>query len=76
MTTQKNIQPDERHYTVDEIAEWWHLDVESVRRMFKEEEGVLRFGNAVTTPRKRAHTTIRIPRCVLERVHRRMLNGN
>ena len=69
------VQPDEPHYTLDQIAKWWNLDVESVRRMFKAEPGVLRFGNARSTPRKRAHTTLRIPRSILERVHRRMLNA-
>jgi hypothetical protein len=69
-------QPDEPHYTVHQIAKWWHMDVDYVRRIFKEEKGVLRFGNAVTTARKRAYTTIRVPRSVLERVHRLALNGN
>jgi hypothetical protein len=68
------VKPDEPHYTPEQIARWWNLDTKSVRRIFRNEEGVLRFGNLRSTPRKRAYTTLRIPRSVLERVHRRMLN--
>jgi hypothetical protein len=68
------VQPDEPHYTPEQVAEWWNLDMKSIRRIFRDEEGVLKFGRAVSTRGKRAYTTLRIPRSVLERVHRRMLN--
>jgi hypothetical protein len=67
------VKPDEPHYTPEQIAEWWHLDPKSIRRMFRNEEGVLKFGNERSTYQKRAYTTIRIPHSVMERVHRRML---
>ncbi len=37
----------ERHYTVPEVAELWGMSEKSVRRLFAEESGVLRWG----TPR-------------------------
>jgi len=61
----------ERHFSIQEIAELWGLCENSVRELFKTEPGVVR----IQRPKsrfKRAYTTIRIPRSVLERVHRRM----
>ena len=61
-----------QHYSPAEIAERWNLSVDSVRKLFEDEPGVLVIGN--TTPRrgKRSYTTLRIPEHVLERVHRRL----
>jgi len=66
---------DEPHFTPQEIADLWKLDAKSVRNMFRGEPGVLKFGNDRSTYRKRAYTTIRIPKSVVDRVYRRMLNG-
>ena len=63
----------EPHYSPEQIGELWNLDPKSVRRIFRDEDGVLCFGRAVSTRTKRAYTTLRIPQSVLERVHRRML---
>ena len=60
----------ERHYSVAEIAEMWALSEKTVRRMFEEEDGVLRWGNPETR-RKRGYITLRIPESVLLRVHRK-----
>ena len=61
----------ELHFTVDEIAAMWKLSRDSVRRLFKNEPGVL-----AISPRgrrgKRAYVTLRIPSSVVERVHRRL----
>jgi hypothetical protein len=61
----------ERHYSPAEIAELWGLSQDSVRRLFKEEPGVL-----LMAPRKRrgkrAYVTLRIPESVVERVHRNL----
>jgi hypothetical protein len=61
----------EPHYTVDEVAQLWKLSTDFVRRLFRDEPGVL-----VISPRqrkgKRAYVTLRIPQSVLERVHRRL----
>jgi hypothetical protein len=61
----------ERHYTVDDVAEMWKLSRDSVRRLFRDEPGVL-----AISPRqrrgKRAYVTLRIPASVVERVYRRI----
>jgi transcriptional antiterminator len=60
----------ERHYSVAEIAEIWALSEKTVRRMFEDEDGVLKWG-IPETRRKRGYITIRIPESVLLRVHRK-----
>jgi hypothetical protein len=61
----------QRHYSVQEVAVLWQLSKDSVRRLFKNEPGVL-----AISPRqrrgKRAYVTLRIPSSVVERVHRRL----
>jgi len=61
----------ERHFSIKEIAELWGLCENSVRELFKQEPGVVRIQRPKSRY-KRAYTTLRIPRSVLERVHRRM----
>lgn len=61
-----------RHYSPAEIAELWSLSVDSVRKLFEKEPGVLVLGNIATPRRKRCYTTLRIPADVLDRVHRRL----
>jgi len=61
-----------RHYSPAEIAELWSLSVDTVRRMFENEPGVLVLGNGQPRRAKRSYTTLRIPAHVAERVHRRL----
>jgi hypothetical protein len=61
----------ERHYTVREIATLWKLSEDSVRRLFKDEPGVLSISPRQRSG-KRAYATLRIPESVLERVHRKL----
>lgn len=63
--------PAERHYTPAEVASLWHLDVETIRRIFQDEPGVVVLQAAVKKG-KRQYKTIRIAQSVLERVHRRL----
>ena len=63
------------YLTPQQVAELWALDPASIRRIFRDEPGVLKFGNGKSTYKKQAHTTIRIPPDVLERVRRRMTNA-
>lgn len=63
------------YLTPQQVAELWALDPASIRRIFKDEPGVLKFGNGKSTYKKRAHTTMRIPPEVVGRVQRRMTNG-
>ena len=63
--------PNERHYTAAAVAELWQFDVETIRRLFENESGVVVL-QAPTTKGKRPYKTIRIPQSVLDRVHRRL----
>ena len=62
---------NERHYTVDEVAEMWALSRDSVRRIFLPEADVLKISRPGSRY-KRSCTTMRIPESVLNRVYRRM----
>jgi hypothetical protein len=61
----------ESHFSVKEIAKTWGLSENSVRDLFKDEPGVVRIQRPKSRY-KRSYTTLRIPRSVIERVHRRM----
>jgi hypothetical protein len=60
----------ERHYTPKEISVIWALDESTVRKIFVDEEGVLRIGKDNKRDGKRDYITLRIPQSVLERVYR------
>ena len=79
MTTMTPLRPaataTERHYTVQEIAEQWHLDESTVRRLFQDEKGVLVIGHNRLRAGKKQYTTLRIPESVMMRVYNSRLNG-
>jgi AraC-like DNA-binding protein len=61
----------EQHYTVQEIAEQWHLSEKVVRNLFRDELGVIK----IDSPErrfKRGYCTLRIPESVVQRVHARL----
>ena len=60
----------ERHYSVKELAEMWGLSPTPIRRLFRDEPGVLRFGKE-KRGHQRDYVTLRIPASVAERVYRR-----
>jgi excisionase family DNA binding protein len=65
------MQFDQRHYTVDEVAEMWNMGRDTVTRLFRSEEGVMK----LTRPGskyKRTFTTLRIPESVLNRAYARL----
>jgi hypothetical protein len=63
---------DEQHFTVPEVAALWRVSKETVRKMFLEEPGVLKFGHAEQfRARKRQYVSLRIPHSVMRAVHRR-----
>ena len=66
----ENLYVFERHYTPKELAQVWHLDESTVRRMFQDEPGVLKIGNSDRRDGKRDYVSIRIPQSVALRVHR------
>jgi len=60
----------EKHYRIGELARIWGLGRETVRKLVKDDPGVLkvRFG------RKKAHTTYSVPESAARRIHTRLLN--
>jgi hypothetical protein len=61
----------DRHFSVAEIAKSWNLSIDAVRKLFRNEPGVLVVGDS--NPRgKRRYRTLRIPESVVERVHRQL----
>jgi hypothetical protein len=61
----------ERPYSIAEIIQLWGLSEKTVRRLFAEEPDVITWGHE----EKRfgcAYRTLRIPKSVLRRVHRRI----
>jgi AraC-like DNA-binding protein len=63
----------ETHYTVQEIAEKWHLSEKTVRGLFRSEQGVIVI-NREERRFKRGYCTIRVPESVMRRVHARLGN--
>ena len=60
----------ERHYSVDELASLWGMSDDFVRRLFRDEPGVVVFFKY--RPGRRTYRTVRIPASVADRVHRRL----
>jgi hypothetical protein len=61
----------ERHYKPQEVAEMWSMSHVTVRRMFRDEPGVLTFGTEETRG-KRRYMSMRIPQTVLDRVSEKL----
>jgi hypothetical protein len=64
----------ERHYTVKELAQLWRLDQSTVRRLFRDEPGVLRIPH-LRRRGKRDYVSLRIPASVASRVHQTSSRG-
>ena len=65
------VMAEERHYAPAELADLWGVSVQTIRDLFKSEDGVLKIGSDGTRNR-RAYKTLRIPHSVAERVHTRL----
>lgn len=70
MRDQQDLSPFEKHYRIGELARIWGLGRETVRRLIKDDPGVLkiRIGN------KKSHTTYSVPESAARRIHTRLLN--
>jgi hypothetical protein len=60
----------EKHYRVGELAELWGLGRETVRKLVKDDPGVIK----IRQGRKKTHTTYSIPESAARRIHTRLLN--
>ena len=61
----------EKHYRIGDLAELWHLGRETVRKLVKDDPGVIK----VRMGRNRRHTTYSVPESAAKRIHTRLLNG-
>ena len=66
----RGTKETDKHFTPKELAEQWGLDQSTVRRMFRDEEGVLRIPH-LRRSGKRDYVSLRIPASVAARVHER-----
>jgi hypothetical protein len=66
---QQDSSAFEKHFSVAEVAAMWNISIDSVRRIFEREPGVLVVGGAQKRGRKRRYRTLRIPESVVARVH-------
>jgi hypothetical protein len=72
-TTGIAVTPDapfEKHYRVGELARMWGLGRETVRRLVKDDVGVVK----IRMGRKKAHTIYSVPESAARRIHTRLLN--
>ena len=61
----------ERHYTLTELAEAWHISRSTLRGWFLGVEGVIVYGaSKLTKGRARTYVSMRIPESVAQRVYR------
>lgn len=60
-----------KHFTPMELAEAWGVSPDTIRKLFRDEPGVLKLGRAGSRFR-RSYFSLRIPQEVAERVHRRL----
>ncbi len=58
----------ERHFTVFEVSDLWQLHPDTVRKLFRDQPGVLKIGSKERRG-KQGYVTLRIPESVLARVH-------
>lgn len=61
----------ERHFTPKQLADLWHLHESTIRRLFLDEPGVLKYGNSFRRSGRREYFTLRIPESVARRVYAR-----
>jgi AraC-like DNA-binding protein len=61
----------ERHYSVQEVAKFWKLSEDTVRRLFREEPGVMKI-SVQSGRRKRHYVVLRVPESIVMRVHERL----
>lgn len=58
----------EKHFRIGELAERWGLGRETIRKLVKDEPGVI----LIRQGRKKAHTTYSVPESVARKIHTRL----
>lgn len=62
----------EHHFTPKEIAKLWNKDEDTIRRIFRNEPGVLCLESMNRRKRTRRYVSLSIPESVVARVHQRL----
>jgi hypothetical protein len=62
--------PFEKHYRIGELARIWGLGRETVRKLIKDDPGVIK----IRMGRKKAHTVYTVPESAARRIHTRLLH--
>lgn len=62
---------DERHYSSQDLAKLWNVSAQTIRKMFRNEPGVLRLGSNGDR-RTLGYVSLKIPHSVAARVHARL----
>ena len=61
----------EKHYRVGDLAKIWGLGRETVRKLVKDDPGVIK----IRMGRKKAHTFYAVPESAAERIHTKLQNS-
>lgn len=61
----------EKHYRIGELARIWGLGRETVRKLVKDEPGVIK----IRLGRKKAHAIYSVPESAAERIYTRLVNA-
>lgn len=61
----------EKHYRIGELARIWGLGRETVRKLVKDEPGVVK----VRLGHKKAHTIYSVPESAAQRIHTRLVSS-
>jgi len=61
----------EKHYRIGELARMWGLGRETVRRLVKDDPGVIK----IRMGRKKSHTIYSVPESAARRIHTRLLSA-
>jgi hypothetical protein len=62
----------ERHYRIGELARMWGLGRETVRKLVKDDPGVIK----IRMGRKKAHTIYSVPESAASRIHTQLINSS
>ena len=67
-----NALAEEKYYTPQELARIWRFSPATIRKLIRNEAGVLKLQGMGTAYGKRPYTTFSIPESVALRIHQRL----
>jgi hypothetical protein len=67
--TKATVVAFERHFSAQDLAEFWKLDETTIRRIFQDQPGVFKVGRSNRRDGKRDYVTLRIPESIALRVY-------